>query len=35
MKNEKILKKIKGNYNKFMKNIGKKKKKKRACALSK
>lgn len=23
MKNEKILKKIKGNYNKFMKNIGK------------
>ncbi len=35
MKNEKILKKIKGNYNKFMKNIGKIVKKKRACALSK
>lgn len=33
MKNEKILKKIKGNYNKFMKNIGKIVKKKNEHVL--
>ena len=32
MKNEKILKKIKGNYNKFMKNIGKIVKKTSMCS---